>query len=86
MNLLIYKEVVGVGMQGPTNTRFMRSVESTLSPGNEEVYQSMVRQSVPLGRYAKPSDIADTVAFLASDKASFITGSDMDVDGGFLAK
>lgn len=71
---------------GPTNTRFMRSVESTLSPDNPEGYQAAVRESVPLGRYAEPSDIAETVLFLASERASYITGSDVDVEGGYLAK
>lgn len=39
-----------------------------------------------LGRQGKPDEIAGTVAFLASDDASFITGSDLVVDGGYLAK
>jgi 3-oxoacyl-[acyl-carrier protein] reductase len=39
----------------------------------------------PLGRYADPREIAAAVAFLASDEASFITGSSIAVDGGWLA-
>jgi 3-oxoacyl-[acyl-carrier protein] reductase len=39
----------------------------------------------PLGRYAEPNEIAATVAFLASDEASFITGASIAVDGGWLA-
>lgn len=39
----------------------------------------------PLGRIGKPEDIADAVAFLASDKASFITGTVLTVDGGLTA-
>lgn len=38
---------------------------------------------VPMGRLAEPSDIAAAVAFLLSDQAGFITGSDLRVDGGF---
>lgn len=64
----------------------MRAVESSMAPGKTEEYKEMVRQSVPLGRYAEPVDIANTVLYLASEKASFVTGTAMEVDGGFLAK
>lgn len=40
----------------------------------------------PLGRVGKASEIADLVAFLASDKARFITGADIKIDGGTMAK
>ena len=39
---------------------------------------------IPLGRFGTGADIADLVAFLASDRASFITGTVIPVDGGFL--
>jgi 3-oxoacyl-[acyl-carrier protein] reductase len=39
----------------------------------------------PMGRYVEPQEIAATVAFLASDDASFITGATIPVDGGWLA-
>lgn len=40
----------------------------------------------PLGTFGEPRHIADAVAFLASDKAAFMTGSEMVVDGGFTAR
>ena len=39
-----------------------------------------------LGRQGQPEEVAAAAAFLASDEASFITGSDLLVDGGYLAK
>ena len=40
----------------------------------------------PLGRIGTPEDIANAVVFLASDKASFITGDYLCVDGGYMAQ
>ena len=44
-----------------------------------------IERRTPMGRYAEPAEIARVVAFLASDDASFITGSEVAVDGGWLA-
>ena len=42
----------------------------------------LMKERIPLKRYGKPEEIAEVVSFLASDKASFITGSEYNVDGG----
>jgi 3-oxoacyl-[acyl-carrier protein] reductase len=44
-----------------------------------------IERRTPIGRYAEPAEIARVVAFVASDAASFITGSEIAVDGGWLA-
>lgn len=49
-----------------------------------EAVQAMVRSRTPLGRFGKPEEIAATVAFLASDDASYITGQTVYVEGGRL--
>ena len=43
-------------------------------------------QRIPLGRFGTSKEIANAVLFLASDEASFITGSELVVDGGATSK
>ena len=50
----------------------------------EQVRERMVPLH-PIGRLGQPEDIANAAAFLASDQSSFMTGSDVFVDGGFTA-
>jgi NAD(P)-dependent dehydrogenase (short-subunit alcohol dehydrogenase family) len=51
----------------------------------DPAYAEAARAMIPLGRVAMPGDIADAVAFLASDAASMITGTSLRVDGGATA-
>jgi 3-oxoacyl-[acyl-carrier protein] reductase len=43
-----------------------------------------IRRSIPAGRLGRPEEIAETVAFLASDAAAFITGAVIDINGGMF--
>ena len=49
----------------------------------EETIRDLVEQT-PLGRLGRPEDIAEAVVYLASDKASFVTGQVLAVDGAFV--
>ena len=54
-----------------------------LSEIDDETVASLIEET-PLGRLGTPKDIADSVAFLCSDGASFITGQVLSVNGGFV--
>jgi len=47
-----------------------------------EAAQREATSAIPLGRMGRPEEVADVVAFLASERASYITGSLVLVDGG----
>jgi NAD(P)-dependent dehydrogenase (short-subunit alcohol dehydrogenase family) len=51
----------------------------------DPAYRARVNERTPMGRWGEPKHIADAVLFLASDRASFITGVILPVDGGYLA-
>lgn len=53
--------------------------------GGDEAAVEAARANHPIGRFAQPSEIAAACVWLLSDKASFVTGSAMSVDGGYTA-
>ena len=53
-------------------------------PGQEAEIFEKLSQSQPIGRMAKPEEIAKLALFLCSDDAAFITGNDYPIDGGFI--
>jgi NAD(P)-dependent dehydrogenase (short-subunit alcohol dehydrogenase family) len=60
--------------------------KSAAASGNPERYWAMLRDNQPIGRIASPQEVAAFFTYMASDLASFFTGSILMMDGGFTAK
>jgi NAD(P)-dependent dehydrogenase (short-subunit alcohol dehydrogenase family) len=60
--------------------------ERRLAPDEPASVRPALAQGTPMGRYGTPEEIAEVLAFLVSDAASFMTGALVPVDGGSLAK
>lgn len=74
-----------LGPSGITVNAIAPGVISTEMNGNiTEEIMSDLKDETPLGRIGTPKDIAETAFFLASEKASFITGEVISVNGGFV--
>ena len=69
----------------PVDNRMMRSLEGGFAPDHAAEAKKGFEQTIPLGRYAKPEEIAKLVLFLASDDSQFITGTTQVIDGGMMA-
>ena len=52
----------------------------------ERIGEYTVAENNPMGRYGKPEEVAHGALFLASDESSYVTGSEIVIDGGFLAQ
>ncbi len=59
-------------------------IETDMTAALSDEVKKVAEQSIPFGRMGKPEEIADAVVFLASDKASYITGQVLCVDGGMV--
>ena len=66
------------------HTPFVDGFISKTYPGKEADIFEKLSQSQPIGRMGKPDEVAALALFLCSDEASFITGSDYPIDGGFI--
>ena len=75
-----YGVTVNVVCPGPTETPMLAEIAGG-GDKSEKVLEAM-RRAVPMRRLGRPGDIAPAVAFLASDKAGFITGQTLSVSGG----
>ncbi|MGH8620268.1 MAG: SDR family NAD(P)-dependent oxidoreductase [Burkholderiales bacterium] len=66
---------------GPIETEFTRE-QMALQPG----YKAWRESQIPLGRWGTPDEVAETILFLASTTATFVHGSNLVVDGGYVVQ
>ncbi len=81
------KILVNVVCPGPTLTSRMKElIETQVSETgkSEQEVMNLWLDNIPLGRLGQPEELANLVVFLASERASYITGTVVQVDGGFV--
>lgn len=75
-------------VQTPLNRSIWQAWNDQQPDGQKRTYEDWagekVQKVVPLGKWQQPSDIADMVVFLSSDRAAHVTGQTINVDGGFV--
>ena len=72
-------------VSGPVETNFLTSSVESEAQVSGKAFDDLMRDTItgiPMGRLGKPEEVGDLVAFLASDRASFLTGSSVVLDGG----
>jgi NAD(P)-dependent dehydrogenase (short-subunit alcohol dehydrogenase family) len=69
---------------GRVHTPFVDGFIAKNYPGKEKEMFEKLSKTQPIGRMAKPEEIANLALYLCSDEASFVTGSDYHIDGGFV--
>ncbi len=86
----IAKDYIGDGIRcnsvspARVHTPFVDAYLAKNYPDKEKEMFDNLSQTQPIGRMGKPQEVADLVLYLCSDEASFITGSDFPIDGGFI--
>lgn len=59
-------------------------IETEMTSGLGEATRKAIMETIPLGRFGQPQEVANLVCFLASDAAAYITGQTITVDGGMV--
>lgn len=67
---------------GPISTRMMDAIEKNFLPGNPQEAHDQLQARIPMGRYGTAEEVANFIAFLSSNDASYCTGNLYGIDGG----
>lgn len=90
MTLSVAKDFIKFGIRcncispGRVHTPFVDGFLAKNYPGQEKEMFEKLSKTQPIGRMGNTNEIAHLVLYLCSDEASFITGSDYPIDGGFI--
>jgi NAD(P)-dependent dehydrogenase (short-subunit alcohol dehydrogenase family) len=90
MTLSVARDYINAGIRcncispARVHTPFVDGFLAKNYPGKEKEMFEKLSHSQPIGRMAKPEEIASLILYLCSDEASFITGCDYPIDGGFI--
>jgi NAD(P)-dependent dehydrogenase (short-subunit alcohol dehydrogenase family) len=90
MTLSVAKDYLQDGIRcnsispGRVHTPFVDGFLAKNYPGQEAEMFDRLSKTQPIGRMARPEEVAALALYLCSDEASFITGSDYPIDGGFI--
>ena len=90
MTLSVAKDYIAEGIRcncispARVHTPFVDGFLKKNYPGKEEEMFEKLSKTQPIGRMAKPVEIAHLILYLCSNEASFITGCDYPIDGGFI--
>ena len=76
---------VRANLVSPGNVYFKDGVWGTVERNNPDLFKSMIARN-PTGRMGTPKEVADAVVFLASSRASFITGTNLIIDGALTQR
>jgi NAD(P)-dependent dehydrogenase (short-subunit alcohol dehydrogenase family) len=70
---------------GPVDNAFQRAVETEATGQAPDAAAAAFEEMIPLGRHARPEEVAAAALFLASDESAFMTGAAVPLDGGMSA-